>query len=167
LHHAFADRVLQFVVDCGGLKVRDAVARVSALESNNLESLRRQRFRQNGACESDPDDDHIDFFECLWHGSMSSPDSIHEMRVRTVPDTQWFATQLDAVLVDQVVVVRVGPGKSDHLPRNFVFVSAIDRIGEESFYGVFQKEVKKCVGGNPVKVDTTLFEIGQVRILFR
>lgn len=71
------------------------------------------------------------------------------------------------MLVDKVVVVGIGPGKSDHLPRDFVSVSAVDRVGEESFYGVFQEEVKKRVGGNAVKVDTSLFETGQVSVFLR
>ena len=71
------------------------------------------------------------------------------------------------MLVDQVVVVRVGPWKTDHLPGNLVFVAAIDRIGKESFHGVFQEEVKKRVGGNAVEVDASLFETGKVRIFLR
>ena len=89
------------------------------------------------------------------------------MRAGAVADTQWFATQLDAVLVDQVVIVRVGSGKTDHLPGNFVFVSAIDRIRKKTFDGVFQEEFKKCVGGNAIKVDTSLFETGKVSIFLR
>src|ERR1700692_358252 len=99
-------------MDRWGLEVWTAMANGAAFQSNNLEPGRRQLFRKNGAGESDPDDDHIDFFEGLRHGSIPFPHRVHGTRGRTVADTQWFATQLDAVLVDQVVVVRIGPWES-------------------------------------------------------
>src|ERR1700690_4487144 len=70
------------------------------------------------------------------------------------------------MLIDQVVVICIRTGKSDHLPGDFVHVAAINRIGEESFYRVLQQEVEECVRGNAVKVDISFFETRKIGVLF-
>src|ERR1700682_2886188 len=113
-------------MNCRSLEIRNAVAGVAAFKADHLKTCCRQLFGKDGAGKSDPDDNDIDFFECLRHGLISSPHRVHGMRGCTVADAQWFALELDAVLVDQVEVIRVGPWKSNHLPGNFVFVSSVN-----------------------------------------
>src|ERR1700676_4367452 len=106
-------------MDCPRLKIGNAVARVAAFKADHLETGCRKLFGKDGACKSDPDDNHVDFFERLRHGLNSSPHRVHGMLARTIADAQWFAMQLDAMLIDQVVVIRVGSWKSNHLPGHF------------------------------------------------
>src|SRR5271157_4298352 len=90
----------------------------------------------------------------------------HRVCARAIGNAQRFSMKFNSMLIDQIVVIRIRTGESDHLPGDFVLVSAIDRIGEESFYRVLQQEVEEYVGRNTVKVDVSLFETRKIRVLF-
>jgi hypothetical protein len=62
LHHPFAHRVLQLVVDSWRLKIRNAMAFLPTLESDNLEARSGKLFSEDGTGVSNSDDYHIDFF---------------------------------------------------------------------------------------------------------
>src|SRR5207237_5607482 len=44
-------------------------------------------------------------------------------------------------------IARRQAGEADQLPRHFVFVAAIDRIGKEAFHGELQEIVEEECGG--------------------
>src|ERR1700688_168300 len=55
--------------------------------------------------------------------------------VGILADTGRCSVDLDAVLIDHVVVRSIGSGKADHPPCHHVAVAAVDRIAEEAFKG--------------------------------
>jgi hypothetical protein len=57
---------------------------------------------------------------------------------RAIGNAQGFSMKFNSMLIDQIVVIRIRTGEPDHLPGDFVFVAAIDWIGEKSFNRVLQ-----------------------------
>src|ERR1700690_2217990 len=90
----------------------------------------------------------------------------HRVETRAIGDAQRFSKKFNSMLIDQIVVIRIRTGKSDHLPGDFVFVAAINRIGEESFYRVLQQEVEEYVRRNAVEVDISFFESRKISVFF-
>ena len=72
----------------------------------------------------------------------------------------------NSVFVDQIVVIRIGSGESQHSPAHFVFVATVDRIGEETFNGVLQEELEKYIARHTVQIDAAFFQARQVTVLF-
>src|SRR4030095_98933 len=66
--------------------------------------------------------------------------------------TRWRLIELDPMLVNEVVVRRIGAGKSDHSPRHHVAVSAIDRIAEETFDGALPKRREENIGRHATEI---------------
>ena len=88
------------------------------------------------------------------------------MVARAIGDAQGLSMKFNTMLINQVVVICIRTGESDHLPGDFVLVAAINRIGEESFYRVLQEEVEECVRRNAVKVDISFFETRKICVFF-
>src|ERR1022692_3817954 len=57
----------------------------------------------------------------------------HRVVARAIGDAQGVPMKFNSMLIDQIVVIRIRAGESNHLPGDFVLVAAINRIGEESF----------------------------------
>src|ERR1019366_9368026 len=90
----------------------------------------------------------------------------HRVVARAIGDAQGFSMKFNSMLIDQIVVIRIRAGETDHLPCNFVLVAAINRIGEESFNRVLQKEVEEYVRRHAVKVDVSCFESRKICVFF-
>src|ERR1039458_6222828 len=90
----------------------------------------------------------------------------YRVAARAIRDAQRLSMKFHTVLIDQVVVICVRTGKSDHLPGDFVLVAAINRIGEESFNRVLQQELEECVRRHAGKVDISFFESRKIYVLF-
>ena len=72
---------------------------------------------------------------------------------------------LDAVLVDEVVIGGVGAGKADHAPRHHVTVAAIDRVAEEALDRELPELCEEHVGGHAVEVLAAGLKAAEIGIL--
>src|ERR1700738_3818608 len=87
------------------------------------------------------------------------------MRARSLADSQGLPAKRNSVLVDQIVVICIGSGESQHSPTHFVFVATVDGIGEKTFDGVLQEEFEKYIARHAVQIDAAFFQARQVTVL--
>src|ERR1700731_22636 len=85
--------------------------------------------------------------------------------VRILADTGRCPIDLDAVLIDHVVVRSVGSGKADHPPRHHVAVAAVNRVAEVTLQSALPQMREEDVGGHPAKLLTALFEMSKIGVL--
>src|ERR1039458_2896141 len=90
----------------------------------------------------------------------------HRVVARAIGDAQRFSMKFHTMLINQVVVICICTGESDHLPSDFVLIAAINRIGEESFFRVLQQEVEECVRRHAVEVNISFFESRKICVFF-
>src|SRR6202030_1439053 len=85
--------------------------------------------------------------------------------MRILAEAGRCSVDLDAVLIDHVVVRSVGSGKADHPPRHHVAVAAVNRVAEVTLQGALPEMRKENVGGHPAEVLTVLLEMNKIGVL--
>src|SRR5271169_5728679 len=73
--------------------------------------------------------------------------------------------ELDAVLVDQVVIGGVGAGEPDHPPGDHVAIAAIDRVAEEAFDGALPEVREEYLGRYAAKILAARLELLEIAVL--
>src|SRR5215470_14666967 len=88
-----------------------------------------------------------------------------DVTMHVLGKARWWLIDLDPMLINEVVVRRIGAGKSDHPPRHHVAVSAIDRIAEEAFDGAFPKRRKENIGRHTAEVLVASLQAVEIGVL--
>src|SRR5258706_14034423 len=72
---------------------------------------------------------------------------------------------LDAVLIDEVVIGCISAGETDHSPRDHVAVAAIDGIAEVALEGAFPEMREENIGGYAAEVYPALLKAREIVVL--
>jgi len=88
-----------------------------------------------------------------------------DVPVRVLGEAHRRPIELDAVLIDQVVIGGVGAGKPDHPPAHHVAVAAIDRIAEEALERALPEMGEENIGGDAAEIVAARLEFLQIAVL--
>ena len=55
--------------------------------------------------------------------------------------------------------IGAGAGEADHGPADHAFIAAMDRVAEESFFGVLQQQIEENLRRNAIELRFAGFEL--------
>src|SRR5262245_7412084 len=88
-----------------------------------------------------------------------------DVAMHVLGKTRWRLIELDPMLINEVVVRRIGAGESNHPPRHHAAVSAVDRIAEETFDSALPKRRKENIGWHATEILAAGFQAVEIGVL--